>query len=209
MTDNTSSATTCERILVAAEAEFFSKGFAGARTTSIAEAAGVTHAMLHYYYRTKQNLFQTVIGGKMQLLRDLMLSSIGDPSIPLFEKISRCIEYHIDFIMANPQLPGLMVNVVLRDEQMSGMAFDSIASRVDEVITSLQLQIDEMALRGECRSVDARMLLIEILTLDVMPFIMDKAVDIIMGGIFATHREKFASLLKKENIDTILRKLRP
>ena len=92
---------------------------------------------------------------------------------------------------------------------MSGMAFDSIASRVDEVITSLQLQIDEMALRGECRSVDARMLLIEILTLDVMPFIMDKAVDIIMGGIFATDREKFASLLKKENIDTILRKLRP
>ena len=41
------------RILQAAEKEFFEKGYIGARTTSIAEAAGVTHTMLHYYFRTK------------------------------------------------------------------------------------------------------------------------------------------------------------
>lgn len=41
------------RILKAAEAEFLAKGYAGARTTAIAEAAGVTHAMLHYYFRTR------------------------------------------------------------------------------------------------------------------------------------------------------------
>ena len=40
-----------QAILEAAEREFIAKGFAGARTTSIAEAAGVTHAMLHYYFR--------------------------------------------------------------------------------------------------------------------------------------------------------------
>ena len=40
-----------EKILKAAEHEFLVKGFAGARTTSIASAAGVTHAMLHYYFR--------------------------------------------------------------------------------------------------------------------------------------------------------------
>ena len=37
-----------QAILEAAEREFLAKGFAGARTTSIAEAAGVTHALLHY-----------------------------------------------------------------------------------------------------------------------------------------------------------------
>ena len=41
------------RILQAAEKEFFEKGYAGARTASIAEAAGVTHAMLHYYSEQK------------------------------------------------------------------------------------------------------------------------------------------------------------
>lgn len=47
-----------ERILKAAETEFFTKGFDGARTTSIAERAGVTHAMLHYYFRSKALLFE-------------------------------------------------------------------------------------------------------------------------------------------------------
>ena len=42
-------------ILEAAEKEFLEKGYLGAKTTSIAEAAGVTHAMFHYYFRTKDN----------------------------------------------------------------------------------------------------------------------------------------------------------
>lgn len=48
--DNTEQA-----ILQAAETEFLDKGFALAKTTEIAKQAGVTHAMLHYYYRTKKN----------------------------------------------------------------------------------------------------------------------------------------------------------
>lgn len=47
--DNTEQA-----ILQAAETEFLDKGFALAKTTEIAKQAGVTHAMLHYYYRTKE-----------------------------------------------------------------------------------------------------------------------------------------------------------
>ena len=41
-------------ILKAAEQEFMLKGFDGAKTTSIAHAAGVTHAMLHYYFRASR-----------------------------------------------------------------------------------------------------------------------------------------------------------
>ena len=48
-------------ILKAAEQEFMLKGFDGAKTTSIAHAAGVTHAMLHYYFRTKEQLFERIL----------------------------------------------------------------------------------------------------------------------------------------------------
>ena len=65
------------RILEAAEKEFFEKGYAGARTTSIAEAAGVTHAMLHYYFRTKDNLFERIVSEKINMLGDIILSAIG------------------------------------------------------------------------------------------------------------------------------------
>lgn len=52
------------RILQAAEEEFLLKGLEGARTTAIAERAGVTHAMLHYYFRTKNMLFERIIEEK-------------------------------------------------------------------------------------------------------------------------------------------------
>ena len=58
--DNTEQA-----ILQTAETEFLDKGFALAKTTEIAKQAGVTHAMLHYYYRTKEKLFERVFQEKV------------------------------------------------------------------------------------------------------------------------------------------------
>ena len=55
-------------ILQAAEKEFLTKGLASSKTTEIAKAAGVTHAMLHYYFRTKDNLFEQVFQEKVKVL---------------------------------------------------------------------------------------------------------------------------------------------
>lgn len=60
------------RILAAAEGEFLDKGFDGARTTTIAARAGVTHAMLHYYFRTKGQLFERIISSKIEQLKNMM-----------------------------------------------------------------------------------------------------------------------------------------
>lgn len=49
-----------QNILDAAEAIFLEKGYSGTTTTEIAKRAGVNHAMLHYYYRTKENLFEII-----------------------------------------------------------------------------------------------------------------------------------------------------
>lgn len=50
-----------EEIMLAAEEEFFRSGYDGASTAVIAKAAGVTHAMVNYYFRTKENLFITIL----------------------------------------------------------------------------------------------------------------------------------------------------
>ena len=71
-----------QAILEAAEREFIVKGFAGARTTSIAEAAGVTHAMLHYYFRTKEQLFERILDEKMRLMGESVLAAFGQPGFP-------------------------------------------------------------------------------------------------------------------------------
>ena len=63
-------------ILAAAEQEFIAKGYDGARTTSIAQAAGVTHALLHYYFRTKEQLFERIVDEKFRVMSQSMLAII-------------------------------------------------------------------------------------------------------------------------------------
>ena len=78
-----------QSILKAAEKEFLKKGFSGSKTTEIAKEAGVTHAMLHYYFRTKENLFNKVFEEKAKQLADTFLSRV-DESLLFLEKIKCC-----------------------------------------------------------------------------------------------------------------------
>ena len=195
------------RILQAAENEFFEKGYAGARTASIAEAAGVTHAMLHYYFRTKDKLFERIVSEKISMLADILLSAIGDANLPLEERIRQGIGRHFDFISANRDLPRFIVNEVLsRSEQIDTMK-GNIQNIVNELLDNLQQEIDEYAAKGFCRQVDARMLLIDIVSLNVFPFM---AAPIVYGAIGDSYGDydEFLAIRKKENVETILKNLK-
>ncbi len=197
-----------ERILEAAVQEFMSKGYAGARTTAIAEAAGVTHAMLHYYFRTKDKLFDRIIESKIGTLRDIMLASLGDPTIPLFDKIKSAIENHQDFIAANPELPRFMINEVLNRPDRMPKVIERLKHHTPLVVQSLQRQIDEYADRGLCRRVDAGMLMLDIVSLNIFPFSATPMVNALLDGMMED-REAFVEARKKENLETIMRKLKP
>ena len=195
------------RILQAAENEFFEKGYAGARTASIAEAAGVTHAMLHYYFRTKDKLFERIVSEKISMLADILLSAIGDANLPLEERIRQGIGRHFDFISANRDLPRFIVNEVLsRSEQIDTMK-GNIQNIVNELLDNLQQEIDEYAAKGFCRQVDARMLLIDIVSLNVFPFMAAPIVYSAIGDSYGDYDE-FLAIRKKENVETILNKLK-
>lgn len=197
-----------ERILEAAVQEFMSKGYAGARTTAIAEAAGVTHAMLHYYFRTKDKLFDRIIESKIGTLRDIMLSSLGDPTIPLFDKIKNAIESHQDFIAANPDLPRFIINEVLNRPDRMPMVIERLKHHTPIVVESLQRQIDEYADRGLCRRVDAGMLMLDIVSLNIFPFSARPMVNALLGGMME-NPQAFVEARKKENVETIMKKLKP
>lgn len=195
-------------ILEAAEREFLRKGYAGARTVAIAEAAGVTHAMLHYYFRTKDKLFERILSRKVGLLRDIMLASAGDPRLPLFDKIRMTIEGHLDFIAANPDLPRFLVGEVFGQPERMAPMLEIIRNHAPLVVDSLQKQIDEYASRRECRRVDARMLILDIISLNIFSFMASPISGPLLGDL-AMDSERFLAVRKRENVDTIMRKLKP
>ena len=84
-------------ILHAAEKLFAEKGFKGATTTLIAAEAGVTHAMLHYYYRTKDQIFLKVFDTYMEeVIHELKVIMV--PDLYDTEQIRKVTEICFDFI---------------------------------------------------------------------------------------------------------------
>ncbi len=193
-------------ILQAAEREFLEKGYSGAKTTAIAQAAGVTHAMLHYYFRTKEKLFEKIVADKMDKLKRVIFGVIGNPDLPLRERLKQGVEQHFDFIAENPHLPRFIFNELHEHPERIDQVKNSIASIAAKAITTLQNEIDRKAASGECRPVDARMLMLDIASLNLFPFIAAPLISSSFGNLFEG-RDEFLEMRKKENVRTVLGKL--
>ncbi|WP_418449987.1 TetR/AcrR family transcriptional regulator [Alistipes sp.] len=196
-----------QAILEAAEREFLKKGFDGARTTSIAAAAGVTHAMLHYYFRTKEQLFERILDEKMRMMGQSVLAAFGDARLPLPERLRNGIERHFDFIAANSDLPRFIVNEVFaRPERYEAMQ-RQIRSLMGVMLIDTQRALDEAADRGEIRRIDVRMLMLDIISLNVFVFIAYPILEPLLGDLTAD-RERFFELRKAETVETVMRRLK-
>ena len=196
-----------QAILMAAEKEFLAKGFAGARTTSIAEAAGVTHAMLHYYFRTKAKLFDRVLGEKIRLLKESLFTSFDYADASLEEIIRNIVERHLEFIAANPELPRFLIEEIYSDPERSNVFLQQIERYAPVILQAMQQKINDEAAEGRCRMVDARMLMLDIASLNIFSYIAAPIVRVALGDLTADVKA-FLAMRKKENYDTIMRKLR-
>lgn len=194
-------------ILRAAEQEFMLKGFDGAKTASIARAAGVTHAMLHYYFRTKEQLFDRILTDKMSLMGRSVLTAFGNSQLPLLERLKDGILRHFDFLMENPDLPRFIVNEVFSRPERYDIMRGSISRLADSLMQSVQKELDESAARGEIVAMDVRMLMLDIICLNVFPFIAYPVIEPIFGSI-AADRSQFFEIRKAENIEVIMRRIK-
>ena len=196
-----------QKIIEAAEQEFLIKGFDGARTTSIAAKAGVTHAMFHYYFRTKEKIFEKIISQKLELLTRLIMDSISIENLSLEDKLQRIIDSHIDFVSENPELPGFLVREIFNNPER----FEILKARFETfaplLIQNLQKELDKGFKEGKYKKTDARMLLIDIISLNIFPYMASPLINAILIG-YMNDKDGFNELRKKENLETIMRKIK-
>jgi TetR/AcrR family transcriptional regulator len=103
-----------ERILAAAKKVFTTKGMAGARMQDIADEAKINKALLHYYFRDKDKLFEVVFLEEAQKFFP-KINGIFNSDAPLFEKIENFVNEYIDEMQENPYLPWFVMNEINRD----------------------------------------------------------------------------------------------
>jgi TetR/AcrR family transcriptional regulator len=94
-------------ILQAAIDEFAEHGIAGARTDAIARAARVNKALLYYYFKDKESLYQAVLDHVFSGLRDTVVP-ILDTDLPPRQKMLRYLGAYFDYIAANPRFPRVV-----------------------------------------------------------------------------------------------------
>lgn len=101
-----------EKIIKAARKVFTQKGFAAARTRDIAEEAGINLALLNYYFRSKEKLFDMVMKENMQQMVMAMKSVLNDESLTLEGKVAAIADNYISLLSANPDLPLFVLSEI-------------------------------------------------------------------------------------------------
>ncbi len=109
--------TTEEKILEAAKDVFMKYGLYGARMQDIADTAGINKALLHYYFRSKEKLFDAVFDGALEKYFSQM-RVIGDTSLPIKERLMQYVDNMFEFFSEYPQMSMFIIKEISINPEM-------------------------------------------------------------------------------------------
>nr|WP_297169530.1 TetR/AcrR family transcriptional regulator [uncultured Dysgonomonas sp.] len=197
--------TTEQTILEAAELEFLDKGFAGAKTTAIAKRAGVNHAMIHYYFRTKENLFTMVFQQKIRILAESFSQSFNE-ELSFFDQLKLAIGTHFDFIAANPRLLFFVYGEIITNDRRKKMLVQSVFPKLKGIVKRLKDGIDAEVENGTIRFIRPTELLMNIIALNAITFLAMPLLQIIKRN--NNEVEKLLKQRRENNIQFIINGLK-
>ncbi|HEY4618654.1 MAG TPA: TetR/AcrR family transcriptional regulator [Flavobacterium sp.] len=154
-------------ILNAAKDVFQEKGMAGARMQEIADKAGINKALLHYYYRSKQLLFEATFKSAFSIMAPQLNQVLNDDR-ELFDKIRNFTEKYITFVMKHPYLPNFVIQEINKNpEFVQKLKTEKNFPSIDK----FKIQVASAIEQGLIKPIDAEQLFINIISLNVFPFI--------------------------------------
>ncbi|MCZ4695047.1 TetR/AcrR family transcriptional regulator [Ancylomarina euxinus] len=158
---------TQENILNAARIIFAKKGLSGARMQEIADHAGINKALLHYYYRNKEKLFEQVFEEAFKKLIRPLGAFLTDDS-ELFQKIRNICKLYNEVLTKYPFIPNFVINEMNIDPSRILNLLDIGGVKEGKIKTAIQ--INEAIKTGMIRPIDPRELILNIISLSVFPF---------------------------------------
>jgi AcrR family transcriptional regulator len=200
------------RILDAAHAVFVRRGTAGTRMQEIAAEARVNQALLHYYFRSKEQLARAAFErAASQLLPAVIEVIAGDAAIE--DKVRRVVDLELDHLMQSPFLPGYIIGEVTHHPERVPQLIAAIAGQTPDAIRKrvfgrLQRQIDDAAAAGTMRPIPALSFMVNLLALCIFPFAVRPMV-MALSGADDRQFAAFIARRRSELPDFFLRALRP
>lgn len=159
-----------EQILLVAKELFMQYGYEGVSTTQVAKAVGCNQALVHYYYRTKQNLFKIICQQEIQKMLKI-LADIPQEDISFEDFIEKIIEAQIGFLKNNPDAPFFIIGELRHNSEVLKMMRELFSEFGKEIVGKIRLFVQMKQSKGELNDVSVEDLLIDIVSLDVMSFV--------------------------------------
>lgn len=157
-----------QKILVAAKQVFIEKGLAGARMQDIADRAGINKALLHYYFRSKDRLFEVIFLEAVQRFLP-RVNILFESDQPLFEKIRDFIRTYIDMLIENPYLPSFVLHELHKQEPTEFL--QRIWNGKQPAIHKFIEQVNKEAAAGIIKPVSPVNLMLNMVSMCIFPFV--------------------------------------
>lgn len=157
-----------EKIKAAAKKLFTQNGFEATRTRDIAEEAGINLALLNYYFRSKQKLFDIIMLENFRQFIQGISVNVFDETTSIEAKIEKIAIAYIDFLTLNPHLPLFVLNEIRGNPSKIAM---QINEEVSPMRSHLLKQLQEAAKAEKIPPIDPFHFIANLVGLTIFPFI--------------------------------------
>lgn len=158
-----------ELILNSAMKVFTRRGFAAARMEEIAKEAGINRALLHYYFRDKETMFNLIFETQFNEFFS-GIGSILNTNKPLFEKIKEIVTHEIDVLSRHPDLPRFIITEVALQPERLIQYGQKMGINPRQILEVFNQQVEKEVRQGKIIQIEGRQLLMNIMSLCVYPF---------------------------------------
>ncbi|MDY4790275.1 MAG: TetR/AcrR family transcriptional regulator [Bacteroidales bacterium] len=196
-------------ILKVAEELFVEKGYSATSTVEIASKAGCNQALVHYYFRTKANLFNKILESKISFMVSAF-DYIDNNELSFTENLTKTIEMHFDALTKDKKLPIFVLNEIKNNDNNNVLDIirEIFRNKISFLLTKLDAILQEEIKAKRIREISALDLVLTIVSLNIFVFLAYPIVDYVLSV-----NEKGVELIiqqrKKEIVNTILNSLRP
>lgn len=175
-----------EKIKEAAKTVFLKKGFSGTKTRDIADEAGENLALINYYFRSKENLFQIVMNEIANEFMTSLIPILNDTNTTILEKVESLAKSHIDLFLSKPAIP-----IFIMHELSEGRGC-AMQNDLNETMALLDTEFHRQV-AAEYKNINPEHMVMNIYGMIIFPFLGR----VMMSGVDGIDDAEFAALMEE------------
>lgn len=192
-----------ENIINTAREEFIKHGYECTSMSDIAARAGINRPTLHYYFRTKEKMFQAVFSSIIETFLP-SIQSMVESDLPFIKKLEAIIDQYIAVFAQNPDLPYFIIHEIQRDPQHLLATAQEL--QIDKFLKTLRRIMLEEIEAGKLKPVDPEKMFCTFYGLLVFPIVSKNITKIIFFDNEESEYQKFIQTWK-EHIISVMQNL--